>query len=152
MTFTIIMILGYASLKSQRCIFSVLVYACKNIVKTSGFNPSFILSVILLLAGDLSINHGPEILHNMHCVTSKLRYVRHKLAALSDLIISKHTNIMAIRETWLSKEDTESYLADITPPGFSLHHNSCLYGGVAFIVSDYVFYRNIGASRHYAFL
>ena len=87
----------------------------------------------------MSINPVPNTLHNIRCATSSLRYVRHTSAALSDLVTHKHINSLAITETRFSRKDTGSCLADITPPGVSLHHNHRLSGrggGVAFIVSD----------------
>ena len=96
----------------------------------SGCNPSFKLCIILLLAGDVSINDGPN-------TSTNLRYVCHKSAALSDLMLSKY--ILALTETWLSASDTSACLADICPNGFCLCHHprhSGRGGGVAFLVHE----------------
>ena len=66
-----------------------------------------------------------------------LRFVRHKSAALSDLMLSKHIDILALTETWLSAFDTSACLAVICPYGFCLYHHprrSGRGGGVAFLV------------------
>ena len=105
----------------------------------SGCNPSFTLSIILLLAGDVSTNPGPKTFQNMRFATSNVRYVRHKYAALSDLILSKYIDILALTETWLLACDTSACLADICPYGFCLYHHprrSGRSGGVAFLVPD----------------
>ena len=54
------------------------------------YNPSFRLSIILILAGDVSINPGPKTFQNMRFATTNLRSVIYKTAALSDLMLSKH--------------------------------------------------------------
>ena len=58
------------------------------------------MSTILLLGSDVSIN------------------VCHKSAARSDMMLSKHVDILALKETWLSASDTSACLADIYPYGF----------------------------------
>ena len=107
----------------------------------SGCNPSFSLSIILLLAGDVSINPGPKTFQNMRFATTNVRSVRHKSAALSDLILSKHIDILALTETWLLASDTSACLADICPNGFCLYHHprrSGRGGGAAFLYLKYI--------------
>ena len=111
----------------------------RKLYTKSGGNPSFRLSIILLLAGDVSINPGPKTFQNMRFATTNLRYVRHKYAALSDLMLSKHTDILALTETCLVASDTSACLADICPFGFCLYHQSRHSGrsdGVAFLVPE----------------
>ena len=86
----------------------------------SGCNPSFRLSIILLLAGDVSIGPGPKTFQDIPFDTTNLRSVHHKSAALSDVMLPKHIDILALTETWLSASDASACLADIA--GFCLHH------------------------------
>ena len=44
-----------------------------------------------MLAGDVSLNPGPVVRYNIRLAT----------ASLTDLIISKTINILAVTETWL---------------------------------------------------
>ena len=75
----------------------------------------------------------------MRFATTNLRSVRHKSAALSDLMLSKHIDILALTETWLSAFNTSACLADIYPYGFCLYQHprrSVRGGGVAFLVPE----------------
>ena len=75
----------------------------------------------------------------MRFATTNVRSVRHKSAALSDLILSKHIDILALTETWLLASDTSACLADICPNCFCLYHHprrSGRGGGVAFLVPE----------------
>jgi exonuclease III len=57
---------------------------------------------------------------------------------LTDLIISKTIDILAVTETWLRPHDTASCIADISPPGYVFHHKPRPVGrggGVGFLVS-----------------
>ena len=89
---------------------------CEHTIKLytkSGCNPSFRLSSFAI---------------------TNLRYVCHRSAALSDMILSKHIDILAFTETWLS-----ACLADICPYGFCLYsypHHPGRGGGVAFLVTE----------------
>ena len=60
----------------------------RKLYTKSGCDPSFRLSIILLLTGDVSINPGPKTFQNMRFPTTNLQSVRHKSAALSDLMLS----------------------------------------------------------------
>ena len=106
----------------------------------SGCNPSFRLSIILLLADDVSINPGPKTFQNMCFATTNVRSVCHKSAALSDLILSKHIDILALTETWLLASDTSACLADICPNGFCLYHHPVVQVGVVESHSLYLKY------------
>ena len=116
-----------------------LLYSTIKVIKPGNYHLSFRLSIILLLAGDISINPGPKTFQNMRFATTNVRSVRHKSAALSDLILSKHIDILALTETWLLASDTSACLADICPNGFCLYHHprrSGRGGGVAFLVPE----------------
>ena len=120
--------------KLQLYIFLVLVYVHTQLYTTSGCYPSFRLSIILLLAGDVSINPGPKTFQNTRYATTNLRSVRHKSAALSDLMLSKHIDILALTETL---HDTSVCLADICPHGVYLYHHPVVQVGV---VESHFFY------------
>ena len=100
--------------------------------------PTFKLSLILLLAGDVNLNPGPVVRHNIRLATTNIRSIRDKTASLTDLIISKTIDILAVIETWLRPHDTASCIADISPPGYVFHHKPRPVGrggGVGFLVS-----------------
>ena len=68
-----------------------------------------------------------------------LTSVCHKSAALSDLMLSKDIDNLALTETWLSASDTSACLADICPYGSCLYHhphNLSRGGGVVFLVPE----------------
>ena len=95
-------------------------------------------ALILLLAGDVSLNPGPVVRHNIRLTTTNIRSIREKTASLTDLIISKTIDILAVTETWLRPHDTASCIADISPPGYVFHHKPRPVGrggGVGFLVS-----------------
>ena len=71
------------------------------------------LSLLLLLAGDVSLNPGP-VAPNLRLGTVNARSMRDKAPALSDFVVSK-----GITETWLTIRETSSDLAEMTPHGFS---------------------------------
>ena len=61
-----------------------------------------------------------------------------KTASLTDLIISKTINILAVTETWLRPHETEACIVDISPPGYTFHHRPRPVGrrsGVGFLIS-----------------
>ena len=84
--------------------------------------PTFKLALILLLAGDVSLNPGPVVRHNIRLATTNIRSIREKTASITDLIISKTIDILAVTETWLRPHDTDACIADISPPGYTFHH------------------------------
>ena len=62
--------------------------------------PTFKLVLILLLAGDVSLNPGPVTRHNIRLATTNIRSISEKKpASLTDLIISKTIHIIAVTET-----------------------------------------------------
>ena len=76
------------------------------------------LSLVLLLAGNVSLNPGP-VAPNLRLGTVNARSMRDKAPALSDLVIGKGINLLGITETWLTIRETSSDLAEMTPHGFS---------------------------------
>ena len=78
------------------------------------------LSLLLLLAGDVSLNPGP-VATNLHLETVNARSMRDKVPALSDHVVSKGIDLLGITETWLTTRETSGDLAEITPsPWFLL--------------------------------
>ena len=57
------------------------------------------LFLILLLAGDVSLNPGPER-PNLRLATINTRSMRDKAPALSDLVVSKDIDLLGITETY----------------------------------------------------
>jgi len=94
--------------------------------------------MILLLAGDVSVNPGPA--HSLRVGTINARSMRPKAPAISDLVTSKSLDILSITETWLTKRETTAGLTDITPIGFSLYHKPRAGrkkgGGIALLLSS----------------
>ena len=75
------------------------------------------VSLMLNLSGDVSINPGP----NTSLLTGsliKIRSIRNKSVALADFINSNKSDIIAVTETWLRPDDTDSFIASVTPPGY----------------------------------
>ena len=118
-------------------------YTHRKVHTKSGCNPSFKLSIIFLLAGNVSINPGPKTFQSMRFTTTNLRYVHHKYVALSDLMLSKDTYILALTQTWLSASETPACLANICPYDMAFVYTIfCLYrysgrgGGVVFLLPE----------------
>ena len=101
--------------------------------------PTLKLAILLLLAGDVSLNPGP-IKRNIRLATTNVRSVRDKSAPLCDLLVSKKNNILAVTETWHRPCDTASCIAEISPLGYTFYHRPRLIGrggGIGFLVSDH---------------
>ena len=75
---------------------------------------NFGLSLLLLLAGDVSLNPGLAA-PNLRLRTVNTCSMRDKAPALSDLVVSKGFDLLGITETWLTTGETSSDLAEITP-------------------------------------
>ena len=95
------------------------------------------MSLLLLLAGDVSLNPGPGV-RNLRLGTVNARSMRDKAPVLSDLMTSKNINILGITETWLTSRETSADLAEMTPKGFSFFHKPRTQrrgGGVGLFIS-----------------
>ena len=73
------------------------------------------LSLLLLLARDVNLNPGP-VAPNLRLATVNARSMKDKAPALSDLVVSKGIDLLAITETWLTTRETSGDLAEMTPP------------------------------------
>ena len=78
----------------------------------------FEFSLLLLLAGDVSLNPGPGV-RGPRLGTVNACSMRDKAPALSDLVVSQSIDLLGITETWLTTKETFADLADIMPEGFS---------------------------------
>ena len=98
----------------------------------------FDFSLLLLLAGDVSLNPGPGV-RGLRLGTVNARSIWDKAPALSDLVASKSIDLLGITETWLTTKETPADLADMTPEGFSFFHKPRTQrrgGGVGLFVSS----------------
>ena len=114
--------------------------------------PIFKLVLILLLAGDVSLNPGPAVRGNIRLATTNICFIQEKTTSLSHLLISKTIDILAITETWLRPHNTAAYIADISPPDYAFHHRPCPVGrgdGVGFLISK-LLKANLDTSPDYA--
>ena len=90
------------------------------------------------ISGDVSINPGP----NTSLLTGSLiniRSIRNKSVALADFINNNKSDIIAVTETWLRPDDTDSFIASVTPPGYKCTHVPRAEGrggGVGFFICD----------------
>ena len=73
--------------------------------------------LLLLLAGDVSLNPGPGVL-GLRLGTVNALSMRERAPALSDLVASGSIDLLGITETWLTTKETSADLADMTPRGF----------------------------------
>ena len=97
------------------------------------------LTICILLAGHIHIALGPPILQHIRLASSYVRSVNKTSASITDLVICKKLDILALTETWLSSHDTTSYISDIRPTDYSVFHQLRYPGGgggVGFLVSN----------------
>ena len=80
------------------------------------------VSLLLILSGDVSINPGPNT--SLTGSLINIRSIRNKSVALADFINSHKSDIIAVTETWLQPDDTDSFKASVTPPGYKCTHVS----------------------------
>ena len=96
------------------------------------------MSPLLILSGDVSINPGPKT----GLLTGSLiniRSIRNKSVALADFINSNKSDIIAVTETWLRPDDTDSFIASVTPSAYKCMHVPCPEGrggSVGFFICD----------------
>jgi len=85
------------------------------------------LTICILLAGDIHMNPGPPILQNIRFATSNVRSVHDTSASITDLVISKKLDILALTETWLSPHDTPYCISYSCPTHYSFYHQPCKF-------------------------
>ena len=92
--------------------------------------------LLILLAGDISINPGPTS-SNVNFGFTNVRSIKNKYASLDHYITTNNIHITGLSETWLSPSDTTSLLSEITPSNHILHstpRSGKRGGGVGFFV------------------
>ena len=75
------------------------------------------VSLLLILSGDVSINPGPDTSLLIGSLII-IRLIRNKSVAFADFINSNKSDVIAVTETWLRPDDTDSFIADVTPLGY----------------------------------
>ena len=86
----------------------------RKVIPIPRSRPTFKLALILLLAGDVSLNHGPVVRHNIHLATTNIRSIREKTASLTDLIISKTIQMLL----WLRPGSDRTTQTHVLPRHF----------------------------------
>ena len=92
------------------------------------------LATLLLLCGDISVNPGPISFGAVNC-----RSVRN-----NDTVSAHSVNILAVTETHICLEDTDSLLHSITRTGFKFCHKPRIHGrggGVGFSINKAIHFR-----------
>ena len=104
-------------------------------------NTCFLFSLLLLLAGDVSLNPGPTPSSNLtvSCYnTRSVTTITHEIdkpAILQDFILDNNVDLCFLTETWLAPDSPSSILNQLTPDNYSIQHVSRTGkgGGVAVI-------------------
>ena len=88
-------------------------------------NPNVLVSLLLLLSGDISLNPGPSPsrINNVRIATINVRSISKKIASFCAIVESKKLDVVAVTATWLSTYQTSASLAKVTPNGFKLVQN-----------------------------
>ena len=95
-------------------------------------------SLLLALSGDISLNPGPGSRSLNGCLLN-VRYIRNKSASFLEFVKDNNADLIAVTETWLRPEDTESFISSTTPPGYKFTHvprNVKKGGGVGFFIKE----------------
>ena len=121
----------------------LLLHVCFNqkVLPLPPSRPSFKLAILLLLAGDVSLNPGPFGLNERSKIaTMNVRSIKPNTAPFSEYVTSTNLDIVVVTETWLKHDDTQSMIAYISPPGYSFFYeprtDQRAGGGVGILVSD----------------
>ena len=99
----------------------------------------FHLSLIILLAGDISINPGPDCVESIKLAFTNIRSLSKNHVLLSHYVDVNNVDMVCLSETWLSGTESESHINELTPRGFSLHHRPRIGkkgGGVGFFTRN----------------
>ena len=82
--------------------------------------PFFKLAILLPLAGDVSLNPGPSGSNErIKIAAMDVRSTKPRTVPFSEYVTLKNLDIVAVTETWLKHDETQSTIADISPPGYS---------------------------------
>ena len=99
------------------------------------------LATLLLLCADISLNPGPISFGAVNC-----RSVRNKGPCINDTVSAHSVDILAVTETHIRLEDTDSLLHSITPTGFKFCHKPCIHGRggiVGFFINKAIQFRSV---------
>ena len=134
-------------------------FSCLNVVSISFFFTSpksknhmvkpCTLTLLLILCGDIQLNPGP-CTKTFNVCTLNVRSLLNplKFTAIHDLAESRHIDLFALTETWITSSSTSAQLHGATPPGFTLiscprptqiNHNTRTHvigGGTAFLIRE----------------
>lgn len=106
---------------------------------TRNMSYSSTFTAIMLLISGIELNPGPAL----SCGVLNARSVIHRGPLIQDLISSKSLDVMAISETWTLKEDPDTILLDVAPPGYSVLHvprpdttSAARGGGLCFVFRE----------------
>ena len=108
---------------------------------------AFLISLCLLLCGDVELNPGPSSPTQISLATLNIRSATsvtpslHKPEVLQDFILHNSLEILTLTETWLSTDSPTMALNSLTPPNFHLIHKPRLTGrggGLAVIYRSYL--------------
>lgn len=111
---------------------------CRSIFRTSRSTSS---SYLLLIAGDIATNPGPDTTGELKLAFTNICSLRAKSIPLAHYVESNNIDIVCLSETWLSKKDTAGTIASLIPPGYVLHHKPRINrrgGGVCFLVHEHI--------------
>ena len=112
-------------------------------------------SLLLALSGDISLNPGPGSRSLNGCLLN-VRSIRNtsKSASFLEFVKDNNADLIAVTETWLRPEDTESFISSITPPGYKFTHvprNIKKGGGVGFFIKEDLSYEQVSKNNSQAF-
>ena len=110
-------------------------------------------SLLLALSGDISLNPGPGSRSLTGCLLN-VRSIRNKSASFLEFVKDNNADLIAVTETWLRPEDTESFISSITPPGYKFTHvprNIKKGGGVGFFIKEDLSYEQVSKNNYQAF-
>ena len=99
------------------------------------------LATLLLLCGDILLNSGPISFGAVNCQT-----VRNKGPCINDTVSAHSVDILAVTETHIPREHTDSLLHSITPSGFKFCHKPHTHGqsgGVGFFINKAIQFRSV---------
>ena len=107
----------------------------------------YLITLILLLSGDIELNPGP-VTNSFNLCTLNIRSLLkpQHYTAISDLAETHHVDLFALQETFISPATTSAEIADSIPPGFTListprpvspnNSSNIVGGGTAFLIRD----------------
>ncbi len=116
-----------------------------------------LLASLIILAGDIQLNPGPESSFTICTLNTRSLLNSHHKAAMFDLADSFHPNVFALSETWIRNTTTPSELRDATPDGYSLlsqprsTDSANIGGGLAFLVKEPCQYQNTPSNTFQTF-